>query len=156
MTESPTLAAALAPVDAVIFDLDGVVTDTVELRAEAWTQLFDEVLQDPRLSAGTRRDPFTVDEYRDLVEGRTWEDAVVNVLRSRGAAIPAGSPSDGPADWTAFGLAARHHDLFEKLLNNKPVRAFPGTTDLLRRLNAGDETPERPVHQQAVRPEVAT
>lgn len=137
MTESPTLAAALAPVDAVIFDLDGVVTDTVELRAAAWTQLLDEVLQDPRLSDGTRRDPFTVDEYRDLVEGRTGEDAVVNVLRSRGAAIPAGSPSDGSSDWTAFGLAARHHDLFEKLLNNNPVRAFPGTTDLLRRLKAG-------------------
>ena len=32
MTESPTLAAALTPVDAVIFDLDGVVTDTAELR----------------------------------------------------------------------------------------------------------------------------
>src|SRR5512141_2180385 len=136
MTESPTLAAALAPVDAVIFDLDGVVTDTVELRAAAWKQLFDEVLQDPRLPAGARRDPFSTEDYQDLVAGRTWEDAVTTFLGSRGGAIPVGSPSDGSADWTAFGLAARHQELFERLLSNNPVRAFPGTADLLSRLKA--------------------
>ncbi|HSN35210.1 MAG TPA: HAD family hydrolase, partial [Arthrobacter sp.] len=137
MTESPTLAAALAPVDAVIFDLDGVVTDTVELRAAAWQQLFDDVLQDPRLPAGTRQDPFSTDDYRDFVAGRTWEDAVATFLRSRGAAIAPGSPSDGSAEWTAFGLAARHNDLFYQLLGSNPVRPFPGTADLLRRLKAG-------------------
>ncbi len=137
MTESPTLAAALAPVDAVIFDLDGVVTDTAELRAAAWKQLFDAVLQDPRLPAGTRRDPFSTEDYLDLVAGRTWEDAVSTFLRSRGGAIPDGSPSDGPGEWTAFGLAARQNELFDKLLSTNPVRAFPGTADLLGRLKAG-------------------
>ena len=137
MTESPTLAAALAPVDAVIFDLDGVVTDTAELRAAAWKQLFDDVLQDPRLPAGTRRDPFRTEDYLDLVAGRTWEDAVGTFLRSRGGTIPDGSPSDGPGEWTAFGLAARHSELFDTLLGTSPVRAFPGTADLLGRLKAG-------------------
>ena len=137
MTESPTLAAALAPVDAVIFELDGVVTDTVEHRAAAWNQLFDEVLQDPRLPPETRRDPFTADDFAIFVAGRTWEDAVITFFRSRGARIPAGSPSDGSGEWTAFGLAARMNELFEKLLSGNPVRAFPGTVELLRRLKAG-------------------
>ena len=137
MTESPTVAAALAPVDAVILDLDGVVTDTAELRAAAWKQLFDEVLQDPRLPAGTRRDPFTAGDYRDQMAGRTWEGAVVAFLGSRGGAIPDGSPADGSGAWTAFGLAARQSELFEKLLSSNPVRAFPGTADLLGRLKAG-------------------
>ena len=137
MTESPTLAAALAPVDAVIFDLDGVVTDTAELRAAAWKQLFDAVLQDPRLPAGTRRDPFSTDDYLDLVAGRTWEDAVTTFLAARGGTVPEGSPSDGSGEWTAFGLAARQNELFEKLLSDNPVRAFPGTADLLGRLKAG-------------------
>lgn len=137
MTESPTLAAALAPVDAVIFDLDGVVTDTAELRAAAWKQLFDGVLQDPRLPAGTRRDPFSTEDYLDLVAGRTWENAVTTFLRSRGGAIPDGSPADGPGEWTAFGLAARQNELFDNLLGTNPVRAFPGTADLLGRLKAG-------------------
>lgn len=137
MTESPTLAAALAPVDAVIFDLDGVVTDTAELRAAAWKQLFDAVLQDPRLPAGTRRDPFSTDEYLDLVAGRTWEDAVTTFLAARGGTVPEGSPSDASGEWTAFGLAARQNELFDKLLSDNPVRAFPGTADLLGRLKAG-------------------
>ena len=137
MTESPTLAAALAPVDAVIFDLDGVVTDTAELRAAAWEQLLDEVFQDPRLPAGTRRDPFSTDDYLDLVAGRTCEDAVATFLRSRGGAVPDGAPSDGSGEWSAFGLAARQNELFDKLLSTNPVRAFPGTTDLLGRLKAG-------------------
>ncbi|WP_082699173.1 HAD family hydrolase [Arthrobacter sp. EPSL27] len=137
MTESPTLAAALAPVDAVIFDLDGVVTDTAELRAAAWKQLFDDVLQDPRLPAGTRRDAFSSADYLDVAAGRTSEDAVGAVLRSRGARIPDGAPTDGPAEWTAFGLAARQNDLFDTLLRTTPVRAYPGTTDLLGRLKAG-------------------
>ncbi len=137
MTESPTVAAALAPVDAVILDLDGVVTDTAELRAAAWKELFDDVLQDPRLPAGTRRDPFTANDYRDQVAGRTWEGAVAAFLGSRGGAVPDGLPSDGPGAWTAFGLAARQSELFEKLLSNNPVRAFPGTSDLLGRLKAG-------------------
>ena len=98
MTESPTLAAALAPVDAVIFDLDGVVTDTAELRAAAWKQLFDDVLQDPRLPAGTRRDPFSADDYRDQVAGRTWEDAVGHL-----PAAPAAGPSRTAHPRTAPG-----------------------------------------------------
>jgi beta-phosphoglucomutase-like phosphatase (HAD superfamily) len=137
MTESPTLAAALAPVDAVIFDLDGVVTDTAELRAAAWKQLFDDVLQDPRLPAGTRRDPFSADDYRDLVAGRTREDAVTTFLGSRAGTIPGGAPADGPGQWTVFGLAARQNELFEKLLGSNPIRSFPGTVDLLGRLKKG-------------------
>ena len=137
MTESPTLAAALTPVDAVIFDLDGVVTDTAELRAAAWTQLLDQVLQDPRLSAGTRRDPFSADDYLELVAGRTWEDAVATFLRARGGAIPDGVPTDGSGVWRAFGLAARQNELFDNLLSTNPVRASPGTVDLIGRLKAG-------------------
>ena len=32
--------------DAVLFDLDGVITDTASLHATCWKQMFDEYLQD--------------------------------------------------------------------------------------------------------------
>ena len=32
--------------DAVIFDLDGVVTDTASIHAKAWTSMFDAVVTD--------------------------------------------------------------------------------------------------------------
>ncbi|PVZ60320.1 HAD family hydrolase [Arthrobacter sp. H-02-3] len=137
MTESPTVAAALAPVDAVIFDLDDVVTDTGELRAAAWKQLFDDVMKDPRLPADARRGPFTDGDFARCVEGRTWEDGVATFLSSRGVAIPRGSPADGPAEWTAFGLAQRQGGIFENMLAGGPVPVFPGTVALLERLRAG-------------------
>jgi beta-phosphoglucomutase-like phosphatase (HAD superfamily) len=37
-----------SPYDAVIFDMDGVVTDTASVHAAAWKLLFDEVLSDLR------------------------------------------------------------------------------------------------------------
>ena len=83
MTESPTVAAALAPVDAVVFELDGVVLDTAELRAAAWKRLFDDVFRDPRLltgPAGTRSD---ADYTLYLKAGRTREDASARSCGSR-------------------------------------------------------------------------
>ena len=35
----------LEEIDAVIFDMDGVVTETAKIHAEAWKQMFDEFLQ---------------------------------------------------------------------------------------------------------------
>ncbi|MEY9774903.1 HAD family hydrolase [Arthrobacter sp. MW3 TE3886] len=137
MTESPTVAAALAPVDAVIFELDGVVTDTGELRAAAWKQLVDELMKDPRLPAGARRGSLTDDEFARCIEGRTLEDGVAGFLASRGVAIPRGSPADSPAGWTAFGLARRQNKIFEALSAGRPVPVFPGTAALLERLRAG-------------------
>ncbi|AXJ09651.1 HAD family hydrolase [Arthrobacter sp. PM3] len=137
MTESPTVAAALAPVDAVIFELDGVVTDTAELRAAAWKQLLDDVLQDPRLPADALRAPVTDDELARCVEGRTGEDGVATFLASRGAAIARGLPADSPSEWTASGLARRQDAMFEAMLAGGPVPVFPGTVALLERLRAG-------------------
>lgn len=138
MTESLTVAATLAPVDAVIFDLDGVVTDTAELHAAAWRELFDAVLQDDRISQDARRDPFKDSDYLRFVDGRTREDGVVTFLASRGVTLPAGEPSDKPGEWTAFGLGARKNGIFEEMLRLRGVPVFPGTLALLERLRAGN------------------
>lgn len=137
MTESPTVAAALAPVDAVIFDMDGVVTDTAEVHAAAWKQLFDAALLDPRIQTGARRDPFTDSDYLRYVDGRTREDGVEAFLRSRGVTLPEGEPSDGPTEWTVFGLGRHKNAIFENMLGQNPVPVFPGTLELLERLRAG-------------------
>lgn len=137
MTESPTVAAALAPVDAVVFELDGVVLDTAELRAAAWRHLADEVFQDRRLPPRARRDPLADAEYTAFIEGRAPADGVSAFLASRGVPLPAGLPADGPGDWTAFGLGKRQDELFGQLLRDQPPRAFQSTVALLERLRAG-------------------
>ena len=57
--------------DAVIFDLDGVLTDTASVHRAAWASLFNDYL--PRRPAHEDEDhsPFTDDDYRRLVDGES-------------------------------------------------------------------------------------
>ncbi len=132
---TPWPAGAKPPQEAVIFDLDGVVTDTASVHAAAWKRLFDAVLADPRLGGGPYA-PFDVTEdYRRYVDGRSREDGVAAFLASRGLHLPPGG--DGEEAWSVRGLAERKNRIYLDLLTEQGVRAFPGTVDLLRRLRAG-------------------
>jgi HAD superfamily hydrolase (TIGR01509 family) len=137
MTRSPTIDAMQPPFTAVIFDLDGVVTDTAAVHEAAWRELFDEVLRDPRIPAGADTSPFTRGDYLGLVDGRPREEGIVGFLASRGVALPPGTPEDGPEAWTAAGLGVRKNGLFRARLAEHGVEVIPETADLLRRLAAG-------------------
>ena len=135
-SHSPT--GATPPYDAVIFDMDGVVTDTAAVHASVWKELFDEVLADPRAGAGPPPEPFDIDaDYRRYVDGRAREDGVVGFLAARGIALPSGTPDDPRDAWTVWGLANRKNELFLARLASQGVRVFEGTRQLLRRLRAG-------------------
>ena len=126
------------PYDAVIFDMDGVVTDTASLHAAAWKQLFDMVRADPRLECEGPMAPFdAVEDYRRYVDGRRREDGVQAFLGARGIALPLGATSDAAGAWTVHGLAARKNQLFLERISTEGVRVFPGTTALMDRLRAG-------------------
>lgn len=118
MTRSPTLEAARPPFDAVIFDLDGVVTDTAAVHEAAWRELFDIVLRDPRVPSGADTSPFSRAEYRLFVDGRPREEGVLAFLSARGVAVPRGDAEDPADSWTAFGLGARK----DALLAHRRVR----------------------------------
>lgn len=133
---APTGAAP--PYDAVIFDMDGVVTDTASLHAAAWADLFDEVLRDPR-SGLVASAPFDPDaDYRRYVDGRSREDGVAAFLAARDVSVPLGEPGDPPAAWTVYGLGTHKNELYLRRLAEHGVRVFAGTVDLVRRLEAGD------------------
>jgi beta-phosphoglucomutase family hydrolase len=127
----------MSPFDAVIFDLDGVVTDTAEVHEAAWKELFDAVLQDQRAPGTAQLDPFTGSDYRRFVDGRPREEGVRAFLQSRGIAVPEGHQSDPPGTWSIAGLGAMKNEIFRRMLQKGPVRVFPGTVDLLRRLREG-------------------
>ena len=134
----PTMEPAY---DAVVFDMDGVVTDTASLHAAAWKRMFDEVLADARGHPNPSVRPFdAVADYRRYVDGRRREDGVAAFLDSRGIEVPTGTPADPPTAWTIHGLATHKNDLFLELISTQGVRVFPGTEALLRRLR-GAGTP---------------
>lgn len=128
---------ARPPYDAVLFDLDGVVTDTASIHAAAWKALFDSVFQDERLAMPSAPAPFDDEDYRRLVDGRSRADGVTAFLGSRGITLPPGRDDDPDDAWTVGGLANHKNSIFLRLLEQQGVHAFPGTVDLLRRLRAG-------------------
>ena len=121
-TDSVSSASPL--VDAVIFDLDGVVTDTARVHARAWMRLFDTAL--PGLSANARSFDPDVD-YRTLLDGRTREDGIRAVLGSRGIQLADDDP-------IVASLAAEKQTLFESELAANGVSTIAGTVDFLHAL----------------------
>ncbi len=134
----PAPVGATPPQEAVIFDLDGVVTDTAALHAAAWKRLFDQVLADSRVANAGSQPTFDVSaDYRRYVDGRAREDGVRNFLEARGIELPLGTPDDSAGSWTVHGLASHKNAIYLDMLASVGVRAYPGTVDLLGRLRAG-------------------
>ena len=136
---------ATPPFDAVIFDMDGVVTDTASLHAAAWKQLFDSALTNPQLKGAAVEFPEELDasefsittDYRAFVDGRPREDGVREFFASRGITLPEGDDDDPAGALTVHGLARQKNDAFNDELKKQGVRTFSGTINLIERLRAG-------------------
>ena len=123
--------------DAVLFDLDGVVTRTANLHAAAWKALFDEYLRRRAARDNIPFRPFELPaDYLCYVDGKPRYAGVESFLRSRGIELPYGTPADGPEQETICGLGNRKNVLFLELLQAQGVEVFDSTVTLLRALRA--------------------
>ena len=90
--------------DAVLLDLDGVITDTASLHAACWKQVFDEYLRERTARSGETFRPFDLDvDYRLYVDGKPRFDGVRDFLASRGMRLPEGTHDDPPDAETVGG-----------------------------------------------------
>src|SRR6478736_5697173 len=90
-------AITRAQYDAVLFDLDGVITDTANLHAACWKQMFDGYLATRAAHAGEESRPFDLaTDYLLYVDGKPRFDGVRDFLESRSSQIPEGKPDDPP------------------------------------------------------------
>ena len=129
--------------DAVLFDLDGVVTRTARIHAAAWKRLFDGYLEDRAAREGNAPfEPFDADgDYAEYVDGKPRYEGVASFLASRGIDLPHGAPSDGPGEETVCGLGNRKNRYFLEKLEEDGVEVFGSTVRLLRSLrHAGIRT----------------
>lgn len=116
--------------DAVIFDVDGVLTDTAALHAVAWKRMFDEFLLRWSADHGQPFVPFEVDpDYLTHVDGLPRTDGVAGFLESRRIVLPEGSPTDPPDADTIHGLGSRKNELVLALMDERGVEAFEGSVD---------------------------
>lgn len=110
---------------AVLFDLDGVITPTAEVHERAWAELFAD-------------HDYTSADYLAHIDGKPRYDGVAAFLASRGVELPWGDPSNDPESDTVCGLGNRKNALFNQILDREPLRAYPGTVAVLELLDRAE------------------
>lgn len=127
----------LDDLDAVIFDMDGVVTETATVHAAAWKKLFDAFLRRRAQATGEPFVPFDErDDYERYVDGRNRYDGVRSFLASRGVTLPEGTPGDGPGDATVSALGNAKDAYFLEHVREFGVRPYASTVRLIKDLRA--------------------
>ena len=123
--------------DAVIFDLDGVVTKTAMAHALSWKEMFDEYLKLRAQRDGEPFREFTFDEdYRLFVDGRPRYKGVESFLNSRGIKVPLGTTDDPVGQETIYGLGHKKDVVFKKILEEKGIEVYASTVALIKDLRA--------------------
>jgi beta-phosphoglucomutase family hydrolase len=121
--------------EAVLFDMDGVITDTVSIHATCWKTMFDEFLQKwARRNAEPFRAFDVVTDYKRHVDGKPRYHGVRDFLKSRGITLPEGTPEDPATAETVCGLGNRKNELVNELLASTGVEAYAGTVAFLKYL----------------------
>ncbi len=122
-------------VQAVIFDLDGVITKTATVHSHAWKKMFDNYLRERAEKSGEAFKEFTQEDYLAYVDGKPRYDGVKSFLESRNIDIPFGSPDDTPDMETVCGLGNKKNDAFNEVLRNEGVEVYPSTVKLMEQLH---------------------
>lgn len=112
--------------DALLFDMDGVLTATMKLHAACWKEMFDCYLKERSERLGERFRPFEIaTDYKEYVDGRLRQDGAGAFLHSRGIDLPLGSPDDTADMETIHGLGRRKDQLVKRHLAKGEVEVFP-------------------------------
>lgn len=123
--------------DAVVLDLDGVITQTAVIHSRAWKEMFDEFLLDMADKKKESFKPFDIEnDYLNYVDGKPRFKGVESFLKSRGINLSYGKCEDKPARNTICGLGNRKNVLFKKLLKSSEVGVFISTIDFIRELKS--------------------
>jgi beta-phosphoglucomutase family hydrolase len=117
-----------AGIRACLFDVDGVLTKTAAVHAQAWKSTFDAFLRERAARDG---EPFVafdvVRDYDEYVDGKPRDDGVSSFLESRGIKLPRGRHDDSSELDTVCGIANRKNDLVLALIRSRGVEAYEGS-----------------------------
>ncbi|MFL6088787.1 MAG: HAD family hydrolase [Aeromicrobium sp.] len=126
--------------DAVLYDLDGVLTPTAIVHMQAWQEMFSSYLAEHHPD----QPPYTDADYFHWVDGKPRYAGVRSFLASRGITLPEGAVVDSPDELTVCGLGNKKNVRFESILATQGVAAYPGSRALVEKLAARD------IHQAVV------
>jgi len=119
------LLPSSVPVSTVVFDMDGVITDTASVHRVAWKSLFDDYLASRAEQGADDFVEFTETDYLQYVDGKRREDGVASFLASRGIE---------PVTELVDDLATRKNDYFLTIVERDGVTQFDDTIAFVRDL----------------------
>ncbi len=115
-------------VTACLFDLDGVLTQTAKVHAQAWKSMFDDFLKGWAEAHGQEFVPFDAhSDYDEYVDGKPRYEGVRSFLQSRHIELPQGTADDPPGAETIDGLGNRKNELVLKLIHENGVQPYEGS-----------------------------
>ena len=123
-----------AKFDAVLFDLDGVLTGTDRNHFAAWKRLFDPYLEARARRDGTPFRAFSEDDMAQHVDGKLRYEGVRSFLSTRGITLPEGRPEDPEDLETVCGLGNRKGRYVIESIRTTGVTVFDGSVAVLRAL----------------------
>ena len=129
------LAPRIWDLDAVVFDMDGVITDTARAHATCWARTFDEYLEERTARSGEPFEPFSEDDYLKHVDGKPRYDGVRSFLESRGILLPEGTPNDSIDAMTVCGIGNRKNAAFLRFLQEDGADPYPTSVRLVESLH---------------------
>lgn len=133
LTEQDAVLISPDRFDAVLFDMDGVVTRTAAVHFAAWKKTFDSFLM--RRAAGQYQ-PFSQSDYLDYVDGKPREDGVRSFMHARGINLDEGSLTDANGFESVASLARMKDEEFMRLIHTEGVEPYETTVALIRALRA--------------------
>jgi len=123
--------------DAILVDLDGVVTETAKIHADAWKRTFDDYLRERVARLDGTFHPFDLkNDYKKYVDGKPRYDGVASFLQSRNIYLPPGEGGDLPDKETVCGLGNRKNQRFLETIRQRGVDAYQTSVDFLRRVRS--------------------
>jgi beta-phosphoglucomutase family hydrolase len=102
-------------VTALLFDLDGVLTDTASVHQKCWKEMFDGFLRE---RDGGSFEPFTARDYERYVDGKPRYDGVRSFLESRGIE---------PEEELVKTLGDRKNDAVQRAIREDGVKVYEGS-----------------------------
>ncbi len=118
-------------IQAIILDMDGVITDTARVHAKAWKQMFDDFLHKKE---GDDFLPLDSDkDYKQYIDGISRLDGIRNFVQSRNIDLSEGTPEDEADLDTVFGLGKRKNKILLEVIEKEGVAVFPDTLEMIKK-----------------------
>ena len=135
MDNQEKLTVTTKEYDAIVFDLDGVITQTADIHARAWKRMFDDYYAKRGERDGKDYGQMDIEtDYRIYLDGKPRYDGVQSFLESRDIDLPWGSPEDNPDLETVCGLGNRKNAEYLSVLKEQGVKPFDDAVEIVKKL----------------------